>query len=374
MEFDLNKFIEDKKSWVPECNKVETMFSGKAFVLFNRLDSLNKCCDCGITSNQDGRARARSESGESGKEEDTFQAVQDTSKTGLIRKKFGAPSQIPTTAQSAPQNVPVNNARPKKAKKTNYVQRYHVTNFNKTKFVTAGAVRSEWVLTKDPLNIVRVEKPENLNFKIEELINYGASYPFESKFITRIRPKQPLTLQREVDGPINTSSILEDPVLKEFLEMELPDNKNYFLMTEDIFTALATTHKASFPWNVGFYRFGKKYAMFANKDDTTSTLARIYSYSETISGDYPEDEKEVVNMCMESHLVAENFALHCLEKDSTPIKYDVTPSEEFPNITSEIFEDTQLHKKKLYQYKTEQLLPYSIQQTSDQGLCHLKQH
>lgn len=204
--------------------------------------------------------------------------------------------------------------------------------------------------TKEPLYLTQIEKANSLEKTIEDLYEYGSLYEFNPLFLSKIRPKNTLKVAKSETEPRNNCVSYEDPILFGLNDSELGEGLNYFFMTEEIFTALATNHKACFPWNISFIKEGNKVNFYAEKGDITSILAQIYTYNENITGDLPEDEKEMTKLCLESHIVSENFAAQALS-EREPIEYELEEKPEVPTVTKATAQEVNLPKKKLYRYK-----------------------
>ena len=188
--------------------------------------------------------------------------------------------------------------------------------------------------------------------KITDLFTVGKVHHFNEDFISKIRPTNSLLCSRAITSPTNNCETYHDPVIFALqdmdytLEAEENKNKTYFFMSEEIFTALATSHRSNFPWNISFYRFDNKYSFYAA--DASSLMGRIHTFNENLNGDLPEEEKDMIQQCMDSHLVSENFANQSIKKDKF-VEHKLEDLEGYPKITDDPLE--KLPSNKLYKYK-----------------------
>lgn len=280
--------------------------------------------------------------------------VEDNTRMNLGKKK---PPVLPTSQQIVPPTLPAYQGPVMKhklgGKKRNkaYFNRYHQTNYVRTKFANAGAVRSEWTQVNEQLHVSHLEKQDSaIDFNIETLCEYGTLLEFNPLFVQKIKPKNPLKLSRNITEPTNTSASYDDGIIYALQDHEFDDDKSYFFMNEELFTAIATCHRGTFPWNIYFLKYKNKFSIFTSKDDITSAMAVLNTFNENVSGDLPEDEGVMTRLCLESHLACENLARQTLDGSKPTVEKKITPLEDF-DITQETADNNELAPNKMYVYK-----------------------
>ena len=324
---------------------------------YNRLTPISKYCDFSqekvLVETKLARKASESDHGET---EDTgFISVE--SNTRIVGNKKLPPAAVtmqPIVARPA-NPVPGTEVRRKptgKWKKPGYHMKHHQSNFIKTKFSNAGAIRSEWAQVKDqPLYISHIEKNETeIACNIEDFCEYGKLLQFNPLFISKIKPKNSLKLSRNITEPSINCVAFQDNIFYQLQDHDFQDNLTYFFMTEELFTTLATNHRGNFPWNIFFLKYGNKFTLYTEKDDQTSILATINTYNENINSDFLEDEKDMVKLCLESHLATENLAAQTLDTSKPAIEKNLEPIPTF-GVTEETAAQNELPLNKLYVYK-----------------------
>lgn len=308
----------------------------------------------GQPANEGKLARNRSMSENSLIEDAGFHMVEDNTRMNVGKKK---PPVLATSQQIVQPVLPAYTGPVMKhklgGKKRNkaYYNRYHQTNYARTKFANSGAVRSEWTQVNEQLHVSHLEKQDtDIEFTFETLCEYGSLMEFNPLFVQKIKPKNSLKLSRNITEPTNNTTSYEDNIISSLQDHEFDDDMNYFFMTEEILTTLATCHRGAFPWNIFFLKYKNKFSIFTNKDDNTSTMAVVNTYNENINSDLPEDEGVMTRLCLESHLSCENLARQTLDTKKPIVTKNIVPVDEF-GITQETADENSLPENKMYVYK-----------------------
>jgi len=90
------------------------------------------------------------------------------------------------------------------------MNRYNNKNYNKTKFINAGMIHSEWKVVDD-VTIPNLEKKKIQNV-ITDMTSNGEIFKFDTKF-HRITSKKPWNLPKPQKLALSSPNTFEDPFL-----------------------------------------------------------------------------------------------------------------------------------------------------------------
>jgi len=131
------------------------------------MDKIGKCCDF-VSNNSKYNVITR-------EDEDGFITVEKQTikkeKKGIINNKNQPVQQMFTYNQHVYLN---------KSKTNNYRRNYQYRNYNRTKFVNAGSIHSEWQVISDVVIPVLDKKTISCDFK--DLGDHGEILKFDNKF------------------------------------------------------------------------------------------------------------------------------------------------------------------------------------------------
>ena len=345
--------IKPNPQWTPVHINLKKQYEDKDFIPFNRLHNISKCCDLNYVQTTYHRKTGTVVVKKPAKTTtDGFVEVNDKAKVKNLKKK--GPTRHVTQVQIMTYN-PRYRDRPKKKKHYN---RYSNKNYARPKFSTGGGIRSEWAKVQE-MNIMKIDTL-SLDYSKELIKEFGTYYEFNHLFQTKISYKKPLMLKRPSEKPTLYNGAFKDPFLLNMIfNGEFSQDKKVFFMDEKVFSLLCTVHKTNFPLNLNFNKMGNKYALNIDPEDPSSAFAALYTYEENITGDLPESEATMTNLCVETTLIGQHFNQQCL-KTNQKIEKELDTDEDFDEFMEENEVEFHLDPTKMYRYVKINLEDYVI--------------
>eukprot|EP00331_Platyophrya_macrostoma_P022946 CAMPEP_0176441932 /NCGR_PEP_ID=MMETSP0127-20121128/21510_1 /TAXON_ID=938130 /ORGANISM="Platyophrya macrostoma, Strain WH" /LENGTH=466 /DNA_ID=CAMNT_0017826841 /DNA_START=178 /DNA_END=1578 /DNA_ORIENTATION=- len=250
-------------------------------------------------------------------EEEEFHVVEAKvagKKTGPTANKFRRninpniiqPKQVPLSDPSHPQNRQKGTYGQKPGyNRGGYGQR---TMTSKTKFKDNAGVQGDWVHISE-VQKSNFDKIKIYSEKVNDIVSIGSIKAYDRAVELRATPK------KEVPIPIPTGSTItastdttEDKVIIEEIEKDLNrGGENLMVYTTDqILSAILTLKNSVFPWEVHVTKIKNQIIFDLFEKDKVSYID-LLTVNENTSGNLPEEEKDMIKLCVEATNVNKNF-------------------------------------------------------------------
>lgn len=302
-QLDCLDFI-DKDSWVPDHTAIQNNFRDMPFKPFVRMDKVGKYCDF-VSTNSKYNASMR-------EDDEGFKLVE--------KNKYNNPKKqrLPNTKNQVVYTLMTYNVHISAKNKKNQrkpVNRYNNKNYNKTKFINAGSIHSEWKVVDD-VAIPNLEK-KKLTHEITDMTSNGEIFRFETKF-HRINSKKPWVLPKVQKMALASPDTFEDPYLLHQFYNPSPEDegKNLFFMTDNLLLSLCVIQKSLFPWNMRVMKTANKFILYTYSSDQSAGFINLQTHNENIQEHLPDDETELGRLCVETTLIQQNFLRACTDQNA----------------------------------------------------------
>lgn len=302
------QFVESS-NWLPNYRFIKKEYKDRPFEPFIRMDRIGKCCDF-VSNNSKYNQMILT-----GREDNEGFIMVESNKVKTSQQKQKPKVRNQPIVQTMGYNPHIKSRPGKKKPNTNY-SRYNNRNFNRTKFVNAGSIHSDWQIVID-INMPQLDR-KTMEYTMTTLASHGYVQRYNPKF-EQVRAKKPYVLPRTKNSPCSVPSTFEDPFLTHMYKAknEQDEGKACFFMADNLFLVLCTMQKNNFPWNVKLYKYQNKFILYSNSNDPSAAFINLSTYNENLQGNLPEDENELGKLCFESTLINENFLQTCTQKEST---------------------------------------------------------
>lgn len=273
------------------------------------MDRIGKCCDFVSNNSKYNQLIA------TGREDDEGFIIVEKQRIDKNKKK-GPNPRNQVNIQYMTYN-PHHHPRKKGNKPQN--RTWNNRNFNRTKFVNAGAIHSEWQVIAD-ITIPQLEK-KKIEYSLETLAIQGEVCKYKPQF-EQIRSKKPFPLTRHNNFPLSSPNTFDDQYLLSQYKSpsERDAGKNLYYMTDNLFFALCSLQKNQFPWNLRLMKNKNKFILYSDLKDPAAAFINLSTYNENLQGHLPEDENELGLLCFETTLINQNFLRTCTNPDETQSK------------------------------------------------------
>jgi translation initiation factor 3 subunit D len=190
---------------------------------------------------------------------------------------------------------------PTKQHRPNYHPRIQVT---RTKFKDNAGVQADWIYLMDA-NKTNFDKTPVSSTRFIDLGTAGAIPEYDRTWDGRPNPKRnvPFTLPNTLafgTGPRN------DRFIMDLAENERGTEDITIYTTDIILSALLTVKNSVFPWDLTVIKEGNQ-IFIEPSEKNKANYVDILTVNENTASDLPEDEKEMLRLCIESTNVNKKF-------------------------------------------------------------------
>jgi len=290
--------LSSNESWGPDPSFIFEQYRNLPFAPFNKLEKLGKFCDI---SNSAGRPTTSSVANTSslpveGAEEE-FTVIDSKINVGPAVKTTGFNRIVKPQGNQQPKRYPAQNNR-----NPRYNNRVQVT---RTKFKDNTNVQSDWNYILDVNNTNFNKMPVN-NVKVADIATVGSIGEYDKAWegkLSQNKKNAPFTLPNTISfntGPRN------DKFLLDLIEKERGTESLTIYTTDVLLSAVLTTKNSVFPWDVTVTKEGNQIFLEQSEKNKLNYID-ILTVNENTAKDLPEDEKDLLKLCIESTNVNKKF-------------------------------------------------------------------
>lgn len=320
--------LSSTEGWGPDPTFVFEQYKSLPFAPFNKLEKISKFCDVSsLAASKAADADA----------EDVFHTIEHgggpKTKTQQYQPRRIA---IQSRQQVRTQPTQANNKVTKMPVNKNYRPHYPRNQATRTKFKDTTGIQSDWNYIIDAAK-ANFDKMPVTNVKVTELGTAGKIPQYDRTWDNRasLKKSPAFTLPNTISLGTGPRS---DKFMLDIIEKERDTNELTVYTTDAILSALLTVKYSVFPWDISVVKDGNQ--IFLEPSDTKkANYIDILTVNENTSHDLPEDEKDMLKLCIESTNVNKKFIE--LTTKNTEIK----------DFTAEKSVSIEVPEKKVYRYR-----------------------
>jgi len=273
--------------WGPDPNFMLDEYKNLPFAPFNKLEKLGKFVD---VTNLSGKPTVANVSGPVQVSNDNQGFIDVDVKP--IKKSNKSKQPIQT------QTVPFNKTQSSvsygsKGNKSRPNTRYQVT---RTKFKDTSGFSNDWEPIGDA-NKTNFEKTHLGSVKVEDICTIGSIPEYDKTWDIKLTSKKqaPFSLPSKITL---SDSVRDDPIMEDIIKKDKDTEIPTIYCTDVILSALLTVKNAQFPWDLQMVKEGNQY--FLEPADRKVNYIDILTVNENTTGNQPEDEKDMLKVCLEA--------------------------------------------------------------------------
>jgi translation initiation factor 3 subunit D len=328
--------LSSNENWGPDPTFVFEQYRNLPFAPFNKLEKIGKFCDF---SNPVMKANTNVSviSNVPMDDVEDFHLVEtkvlQKTKDKLPYKR--KPQILPNQSRQPNQNYYQNrNVKPGAKNQRNYHHRIQVM---RTKFKDNAGVQTDWEYIIDA-NKTNFDKTPVGSVKVADLGIGGKIGEYDKSWDGKINPKKnvPFPLPQTISLGAGPRS---DRFIMELIEKERATPDPIIYTTDVILSTIMTVKNSVFPWDITVVKEGNQLFFEPSLEKNKANYIDILTVNENTANDLPEDEKDMLRLCIESTNVNKKFI---------EISTKGTETKEFGNIENTSIE---VPDKKLYRYR-----------------------
>jgi translation initiation factor 3 subunit D len=298
--------LSSNESWGPDPNFVFEQYKNLPFAPFNKLEKIGKFCDI---SNPGTKLNAQSsaitnvpmddEEGEFTIVETKIAQKPKYKLPYARRKPQIGPGQLRPTY---PTYQPRGGAKPFNKNARHYPHRVQVM---RTKFKDNAGVQADWEYIIDA-NKTNFDKTPVTNVKVTDIAIAGKIGEYDKSWDGKINPKKnvPFSLPPTISFGAGPRS---DRFIQELVEKDRATSDTIIYATDTILSTIMTVKNSVFPWDITVVKEGNQLFLEPSLEKNKANYIDILTVNENTANDLPEDEKEMLKLCIESTNVNKKF-------------------------------------------------------------------
>jgi translation initiation factor 3 subunit D len=325
--------------WGPPSNFIFDQYRNLPFAPFNKLEKISKACDfTGASSKPSGAPGGGF--GAKGEEEDEYIVVEAS--TGLKKQVGGMYNKTRRPGQPYGQ---FNKAMPQAGQLRKVIQpgsRYRQNNYQRTmttrtKFKDNAGVQTDWVYIIDAAKL-NFEKAPVSTVTVKDLLSVGSLKEYDRSTELKATPKKEQSLTSQPPSAMTIRyGLSDDRVFEEYIKQDQGTAEPTVYATDAVLSAILTVKNSVFPWDVRVKKVGNQIILDQSEQEKSSYIDML-SVNENTTGNLPEEEKDLIRLCIEATYINKNFNAQVAKGEEKTVKSDKIELDELP-------------EEKLYKYR-----------------------
>jgi len=172
---------------------------------------------------------------------------------------------------------------------------------------------------------------------VKEILSIGSLKEYDKTLELRAVPKKEQPLVTSQNAITLRYGLTDDKVFLDLIDADSGVADATVYTTDAVLSAILTVKNSVFPWDVRVTKINNQIIFDQSEKERTSYIDML-TVNENTSGNLPEEEKDLIRLCVEATNSNKNFI------------YQVAKGEE-KNWTNLKYDDEDLPEKKLYKYR-----------------------
>jgi translation initiation factor 3 subunit D len=192
----------------------------------------------------------------------------------------------------------------------------------RTKFKDNAGVQTDWVYLSDASKS-NFDKSVTYNVKVQDLATIGKIPVYDKNWDKRLTAKKsaPFTLPNTV---VLSSSPYADRFFQDLIKKEEATEEATFYCSDILLSTLLTVKGSMFPWDIQVLKRGNQYILEPSPTNKASYVDFL-TVNENTSGNLPEDEKEMLKICIEATNINRKFINITTQKTDEKVFEEKSP-------------------------------------------------
>jgi translation initiation factor 3 subunit D len=329
--------LESFEHWGPPSNFIFEQYKNLPFAPFNKLEKISKACDFSALATKQAAGAGGVIVPKIGEEDDEYIVVESQAGLKKIGNQYNKPRRPGQYVQYRP-HLPGQQLK-KVIQPVNKYKPYQYPRImtTRTKFKDNAGVQTDWVYIVDA-GKTNFEKTPVGSVTSKELLVVGSLKEYDKALESKAAPKKE---QQLTTIPASSMTIRyglsEDKIFQDFIEKEAGGADTMIYTTDAVLSSILTVKNSVFPWDVRVRKIGNQ-VIFDQSETEKSSYIDMLSVNENTTGNLPEEEKELIRLCIESTYINKNFTNQVSKGEEKTWSSDKIELDELPD-------------KKLYKYR-----------------------